>query len=213
MARVAAQEILRGSQKPAVGALPSKEVSLWLCAPKLFFRLVRAGQKVPSGTTCTVGRDMKALIRSYSGTLERLLIILVLSISANAQQTQQADTTRLHAYDMNRESFLLGTVVKFESSSSTPPIGAHVILQTPSGQVDVHLGNVRILQAGHLELNPGDNVRIVGEPLALGDNTYFAARIVQKGAQAVAVRNTTGFLITPASVLSQAQKDALRGVR
>src|SRR5437879_6314359 len=166
MARVAAQEILRGSQKPAVGALPSKEVSLWLGAPKLFVRLVRAGQKVPSGTTCTVGRDMKALIRSYSGTLERLLIILVLSISANAQQTQQADTTRLHAYDMNRESFLLGTVVKFESSSSTPPIGAHVILQTPSGQVDVHLGNVRILQAGHLELNPGDNVRIVGEPLA-----------------------------------------------
>ena len=213
MARVAAQEILRGSQKPAVGALPSKEVSLWLCAPKLFFRLVRAGQKVPSGTTCTVGRDMKALIRSYSGTLERLLIILVLSISANAQQTQQADTTRLHAYDMNRESFLLGTVVKFESSSSTPPIGAHVILQTPSGQVDVHLGNVRILQAGHLELNPGDNVRIVGEPLALGDNTYFAARIVQKDAQAVAVRNAKGDLLTSASTLTPDQKQALRGVR
>ena len=213
MARVAAQEILRGSQKPAVGALPSKEVSLWLCAPKLFFRLVRAGQKVPSGTTCTVGRDMKALIRSYSGTLERLLIILVLSISANAQQTQQADTTRLHAYDMNRESFLLGTVVKFESSSSTPPIGAHVILQTPSGQVDVHLGNVRILQAGHLELNPGDNVRIVGEPLALGDKTYFAARIVQKGAQAVAVRNAKGYLLTSASTLTPDQKQALRGVR
>jgi len=213
MARVAAQEILRGSQKPAVGALPSKEVSLWLCAPKLFFRLVRAGQKVPSGTTCTVGRDMKALIRSYSGTLERLLIILVLSISANAQQTQQADTTRLHAYDMNRESFLLGTVVKFESSSSTPPIGAHVILQTPSGQVDVHLGNVRILQAGHLELNPGDNVRIVGEPLALGDNTYFAARIVQKDAQAVAVRNAKGYLLTSASTLTPDQKQALRGVR
>ena len=213
MARVAAQEILRGSQKPAVGALPSKEVSLWLCAPKLFFRLVRAGQKVPSGTTCTVGRDMKALIRSYSGTLERLLIILVLSISANAQQTQQADTTRLHAYDMNRESFLLGTVVRFESSSSTPPIGAHVILQTQSGQVDVHLGNVRILQAGHLELNPGDNVRIVGEPLALGDNTYFAARIVQKGAQAVAVRNAKGYLLTSASTLTPDQKQALRGVR
>ena len=213
MARVAAQEILRGSQKPAVGALPSKEVSLWLCAPKLFFRLVRAGQKVPSGTTCTVGRDMKALIRSYSGTLERLLIILVLSISANAQQTQQADTTRLHAYDMNRESFLLGTVVKFESASSTPPIGAHVILQTSSGQVDVHLGNAKVLQAGHLELNAGDNVRIVGEPLALGDNTYFAARIVQKGAQAVAVRNAKGYLLTSASTLTPDQKQALRGVR
>ena len=159
-----------------------------------------------------VGRDMKALIRSCSGTLA-LPIILLFSISANAQQTQQADTQRLHAYDMNRESFLLGTVVKFESSSSASPIGAHVILQTPSGQVDVHLGNAKVLQAGHLELNPGDNVRIVGEPLALGDSTYFAARIVQKGGQAVTVRNAKGYVLTPASTLTPDQKQALRGVR
>ena len=156
---------------------------------------------------------MKAPIRSYSGTLELLLIILVFSISAHAQQTQQADTPRLHAYDMNRESFLLGTVVKFESVSSAAPIGAHLTLQTPSGQVDVHLGNAKVLQAGHLELNPGDNVRIVGEPLALGDKTYFAARIVQKGAQAVAVRNAKGYLLTSASTLTPDQKQALRGVR
>lgn len=155
---------------------------------------------------------MKALIRSHSGTLG-LLITLAFCISAKAQQTTQPDVQRLHAYDMNRENSLLGTVVKFESSSSTPPIGAHVILQTSSGQVDVHLGNARVLQAGHLELNPGDNVRIVGEPLALGDGTYFAARIVQKGIQAVAVRNAKGYLLTPASTLTADQKQALRGVR
>ena len=155
---------------------------------------------------------MKVPIRSYSGTLA-LLITLAFCISANAQQTRQPDPQRLHAYDMNRESFLLGTVVKFESASSTPPIGAHVLLQTPSGQVDVHLGNARVLQAGHLELNPGDNVRIVGEQLALGDGTYFAARIVQKGAQAVAVRNAKGYILTPASTLTPDQKEALRGVR
>ncbi|PYU48920.1 MAG: hypothetical protein DMG48_18310 [Acidobacteria bacterium] len=155
---------------------------------------------------------MKAPKRSYSGTLA-LLITLAFCISANAQQTKQSDAQQLHAYDLNRESFLLGTVVKFESSSSVSPIGAHVILQTPSGQVDVHLGNVRILQAGHLELNPGDNVRIVGEQLALGDSTYFAARVVQKGAQAVAVRNAKGYLLTSASTLTPDQKQALRGVR
>ena len=155
---------------------------------------------------------MKARIRSHSGTLA-LLITLVFCISANAQQTRQADVQRLHAYDMNRESFLLGTVVKFESGSSTPPIGAHVILQTASGQVDVHLGNAKVLQASHFELNPGDSVRIVGEQLALGDSMYFAARIVQKGAQAVAVRNAKGYLLTPASTLTPDQKAALRGVR
>ena len=140
-------------------------------------------------------------------------IVLGFGSLAHAQQTSQADVQQLRSYSMSREVFLLGTVVKFDSASSTLPAGAHVILQTASGQVDVHLGNANVLQAGHLELNPGDSVRIIGEPLAIGDSTYFAARIVQKGMQAVAVRNTKGFLTTPASVMTPSQKEALRGVR
>jgi hypothetical protein len=107
----------------------------------------------------------------------------------------------------------VGTVVKYDPASSVAPMGAHLLIQTPSGPLDVHVGNAKLLQASHLDLNPGDSVRIVGESLALGDGTYFAARIVQKGTQAVAVRNTRGFLLTPASILTQDQKDALRGVR
>jgi hypothetical protein len=140
-------------------------------------------------------------------------IVLGFSFPARAQQTSQPDVQQLRSYNLSREVFLLGTVVKFESASNTLPMGAHVLLQTSSGQVDVHLGNAKVLQAGHLELNPGDSVRIVGEPLALGDSTYFAARIVQKGTQAVAVRNTRGFLTTPGSLMTPAEKEALRGVR
>jgi len=140
-------------------------------------------------------------------------IVLGSSFSAQAQQTAQPDTQQLRSYNVSRESFLLGTVVKFVTASDTPPMGVHVILQTSLGQIDVHLGNAKVLQTGHLELNPGDSVRIVGELLAFGDSIYFAARIVQKGAQAVAVRNAKGFLTTPASVMTTAQKEALRGVR
>jgi hypothetical protein len=141
-------------------------------------------------------------------------IASALCISANAQEAaKQPDAQQLRAYNMSRESFLLGTVVKFESASSTFPMGAHLTIQTSSGPIDVHLGNAKVLQASHLELNPGDSVRIVGELLALGDSTYFAARVVQKGAQAVAVRNTKGFVLSPASAMTPAQKEALRGVR
>ena len=157
-------------------------------------------------------RDMKATIQSRAGTLA-LGIAIAFCISANAHQAKQPDAQQLRSYDVSREGSLLGTVVKFASASSTPPIGAHLIVQTASGEVDVHLGNAKVLQAGHLELNPGDSVRIVGELLALGDSTYFAARVVQKGAQAVAVRNTNGFVLSPASAMTPAQKEALRGVR
>jgi len=154
---------------------------------------------------------MKALIPSKAAIVA-LVITLGYCTSASAQQATQP-VAQFRSYDISRESFLVGTVVKFDAASSTPPIGAHLILQTSTGQVDVHLGNAKVLQAGHLDLNPGDRVRIVGEPLAFGDATYFAARVVQKGAQAVAVRNTRGFLTTPASLMTPAEKEALRGVR
>jgi hypothetical protein len=155
---------------------------------------------------------MKPTERIRSGVLV-LSGALALSLSAGAQQTAQPDARRLQSYELSREVSLVGTVVKFEASSSAPPMGAHLLVQTASGQVDVHLGNARVLEASHLELKGGDNVRIVGESLALGDGTFFAARIVQKGMQAVAVRNAKGFLLRPSSILAQSQKDALRGVR
>lgn len=138
---------------------------------------------------------------------------LLLCLSASAQQATQSNAQRLQSYDLRREVSLLGTVVKYETASSAPPMGAHLLLQTSSGQVDVHLGNAKVLQANHFELNPGDSVRIIGEDLAFGNGTIFAARIVQKGTQAVAVRSTRGFLTTPAAGMSTSQAEALRGVR
>ena len=155
---------------------------------------------------------MKPTERIRTGVLV-LAGMLALSISAGAQQAAQPDARRLQSYDTGREVTLVGTVVKYEASSSAPPMGAHLLVQTSSGQVDAHLGDARVLQASHLELKVGDNVRIVGESLALGDGTFFAARIVQKGMQAVAVRNAKGLLLRPSSILAQSQKDALRGVR
>lgn len=138
---------------------------------------------------------------------------LALCLPARAQQTTTTDVGNLQAYAQRREVNLIGTVVKFESASTVPPIGAHVLLKTASGQVDVHLGNSRILDANHLVLNAGDSVRIIGETIVLGQGTFFAARIVQKGTQAVAVRNSKGFLLTSASTLTPPQEEALRGVR
>jgi hypothetical protein len=155
---------------------------------------------------------MKPRIQTKTGFLA-LGLALAFCLSAAAQQTKQRDLHSLQSYDLSREGSLLGTVVKYEIASNVPPMGAHVLVQTASGPVDVHLGNAKVLQANHFELNPGDSVRIIGEDLALGDGTIFAARIVQKGTQAVAVRNTRGFLLTPASAMSQAQIEALRGVR
>ena len=155
---------------------------------------------------------MKLTIRKVAVSL-MFAGALAFCLSAAAQQTASSGAQQLQTYDLKREVSLVGTVVKYETASSVPPMGAHLLIQSGSGQVDVHLGNAKVLQASHFELNAGDSVRIVGENLAVGSGTIFAARVVQKGTQAVAVRNTKGFPLTPSSVLSQDQKEALRGVR
>jgi hypothetical protein len=185
-------------------------MNLWLVL-RSCFRFVRNAKRFRVEFLQVEG-DMISTKKIQLGILA-LGMFLGFSSLAYTQQSSKPDVQELRSYNMSREIFLPGTVVKFESASSTLPMGAHVTLQTSSGQIDVHLGNAKVLQAAHVELNPGDSVRIVGEPLALGDGTYFAARIVQKGTQAVAVRNTRGLLTTPASLMSPAQKEALRGVR
>jgi len=155
---------------------------------------------------------MKLTIRKVAVPL-MFASALAICLTAAAQQTASSNAQQLLSYDLRREVSLVGTVVKYDTASSVVPIGAHVLLQTPSGQVDVHLGNAKVLVASHFELNAGDSVRIVGENLAYAGGTIFAARIVQKGTQAVAVRNTKGALTSVGGTLTPEQVNALRGVR
>jgi hypothetical protein len=139
--------------------------------------------------------------------------VFALCLSGGAQQNTPPDARQLQSYDVGREVSVVGSVVKFEAASSSLPMGAHLLVQTASGQVDVHLGDARVLRAAKLELNAGDNVRIVGENLVTEGGSFFAARIVQKGMQAVAVRTTRGFLTRPGGGVSASQAAALRGLR
>lgn len=103
-------------------------------------------------------------------------------------------------YDMNKEVSLQGTVAKFTENSAGLPAGAHVLIQTASSQIDVHLGDPRLLKANNLSFVQGTNIRIIGEPVATSQGTFFLARLVQQGTQVVAVRSTHGMPLSRASV-------------
>lgn len=125
--------------------------------------------------------------------------------TAALAQEQSKTTPRANDYTVARESNLQGTVVKYSATSTTPPVGATVQLQTSSGVVNVHLGNVRLLTANHLSLEAGDSVTVVGENVPFNGGTYFAARVIQKGTLAVTLRSKNGMplLLTPRSANGQ----------
>jgi len=131
---------------------------------------------------------MKRVSRSFLVT-GGLCLSLLPAVATHAQQT----TSSVKAtYDSGREVNLVGTVSSFVPNSEAGPLGAHVLVHTASGIVDVHVGTVNFLELNHLTLNSGDRVRIIGENVTIGGNTAFLARIIQKGTQAVAVRTPQG---------------------
>jgi hypothetical protein len=108
---------------------------------------------------------------------------------AGAQTAPQADFS---LYQVGRETNLVGTVSSVVEDSKTGPLGTHVMVQSGSGLVDVHVGSSKYLALNKLNLKSGDSVRIIGENFAVGTDTVFYARIVQDGTAAVAVRSPKG---------------------
>jgi len=123
------------------------------------------------------------------------------------------------SYNIANDVSLQGTVLTFTENSQVPPIGAHVLLQTSAGNVDVHLGDARFLRISKLNITQGASVRFVGQMTTIGKNQVFLARLVQFGAQVVAVRSDHGLPLSAAglrankTLLASAQADQKGGAR
>ena len=115
------------------------------------------------------------------------------SATTSAAETAATREGRNHSlYDPAKEVSLQGTVAKFTENSRDLPRGAHVLVATSAGQVDVHLGDPRLLKLNKMTISEGARIRIIGEPVATNQGTFFLARLVQLGTGVVAVRSTTG---------------------
>ena len=126
---------------------------------------------------------------------------LLVATTTTAQQKAQNVAQENSVYDVSREVSVQGSVIRYSESSSVAPFGPHVSLKTSGGVLDIHLGNARLLEAKHVSLAAGDQIRIVGENVAYGTGAQFVARIIQKGNQAVALRSTRGFPLAPVGKL------------
>jgi len=130
-------------------------------------------------------------------------VFLIFSVGGISARGEQKPLPARQAYSLARETAVQGTVVSYTAASKTPPLGAHVVVQTASGLVDVHAGSDAFLRANHFTLVAGESVRIIGETLPNSQGTVFVARVIQKGNQSLAVRSATGALLRPAPEQTQ----------
>lgn len=123
------------------------------------------------------------------------LLLSGLLLSGSAARAQQKSKLSGFVYDTAQETAISGTVASYTAASTTAPIGAHVMLQTAAGAVDVHLGPASYLQANQFSLASGDGLKVIGLSMPTNNGSVFLARIVQKGGQSLAVRSSRGFLL------------------
>jgi hypothetical protein len=131
---------------------------------------------------------MKRVIRlSWAATA-----LAAVFASASGVSAQTAPQVMSSLYQVGREVTLVGTVSSVVENAKTGPLGTHVMVQSASGLVDVHVGSAKYLEMNKVNLKSGDSVRILGENFTAGTDTVFYARIVQDGTAAVAVRSPKG---------------------
>jgi len=139
----------------------------------------------------------KTYLIRMAGFLSTLLLLTANVVWAQqlAKRPQQTAARSL-TYDTAQETVLEGTVLSYSAESATPPIGAHVLLQTAGGTVDVFLGAASYLEANHFALAKGDSVAVVGVNSTTRQGSAFLVRVIQKGGQSLALRTTKGALLS-----------------
>ncbi|MGA8143771.1 MAG: hypothetical protein WB987_07780 [Candidatus Acidiferrales bacterium] len=132
-----------------------------------------------------------------SNVIRRLLFgfgvaLIFLPLSANAQTAVPATDLSSPVYDLSKEIKVDGTIDKIESNSTGGPMGTHLLVLTPQGMVDVHLGASRAVSAANLGLSVGQSVHVTGMMATIGGNSVLLARILTTSNHIYMLRNEHG---------------------
>jgi hypothetical protein len=140
-----------------------------------------------------------------------LLCVIQPQQSANAQRAAAtaAKPAGPYTYDSTKEVTLAGTVSKVITQASPGMVpGAHLLLTTPSGPLDVSLGTFALRGDGALSVDQGQQVHVIGVPKTLRGGPFFLARNVTVGTQVYAIRNEHGILVSPQGRVRASQKNS-----
>jgi hypothetical protein len=117
-------------------------------------------------------------------------------------------------YDVRREAILQGTVSSVVTKpGSGCPAGAHLMLDTPSGKVDAHLGTYAMRGPNAISLAAGDRVKVTGVLTTVHGRSIFLVRKLQVGLNTYQIRNERGFLVRSGSADWTGRRSASLGGR
>ena len=133
-----------------------------------------------------------------------LLILVILlaaavlcgSTSLGLAQPPQGRGQGQPRYDIDTETTVTGTVEAVEQvqppSGGRGQGGTHLVLQTDTEALEIHLGPTAYLTREGLVVAAGDTVEVVGSQLMMNDEQVLIARQVTKGDDTWTLRDASG---------------------
>jgi hypothetical protein len=133
--------------------------------------------------------------RMIAGLLTSLLCA-ILTLPLTAQPTREAHPF----YDVSKEVTLTGTVsTVYAKRAEGMLFGSHLMLETPSGQLDASLGKWAMQGKGGLSVAAGQAVEVTGVMKTIKDKQVFFVRTVKADGHLYTIRNKYGVPMSPQS--------------
>ena len=103
-----------------------------------------------------------------------------------------------YGYDVTKETTVDGTVSSVLAKASPGMVmGAHLMISTLTGPLDVSLGFFGLRGRGALSVAPGQEVEITGLMKTFKNKPVLLARTIKAGSQSYAIRNEHGIPVSP----------------
>jgi len=138
-------------------------------------------------------------------TLGIALVALAAAPDAGGQGTQETPpgvTQMAPMYNTRTESTIKGTVEAVEEVTGEGRMGGrmdgrsmsgtHIVLETETGSVEVHLGPSAFLEEKKLKLAEGDTVEVLGSRVTMGAKEVVLAREIKCGEDSWTLRDASG---------------------
>jgi hypothetical protein len=124
------------------------------------------------------------------------LALLVSGIAlSGAKPAAPSDTPK---YDSRAEYAVKGSVAGVKTHDSV--LGykdTHIILTTVQGEMEVHIGPTSFLAKRGFDLNPGEELMVIGSKTTYEGKPVLVAREIRKGDRILTVRDTKGKAVWP----------------
>jgi hypothetical protein len=127
------------------------------------------------------------------GSSRKSVFLTIAVLCALPLVAEKAQETNRPKYDLSTEAKMRGTVeeVKLPPKGSEKEI-AHLLLKTGTETVDVYLCPASFLDDMGVSFSKGDEITLTGSKVKQGDADLILAREIQKGTDAIVLRDAKG---------------------